>query len=451
VIQPQFHFDEERTFKKYYKRLEFSLKKSDYDQTMTAFRQANQTLLHMTTQTVSLDSSQESNKSKEYPIPNFPVINDRAQGFHTALQAGWQCSCHSNHRVNLRLEHRMHGEESDESDEEENMKEPFHVVFRYSHSIQVDDVESDQDTLRDESVTPDPWSWEEADIRITVDRQPETVAVSRAKEVRFASKAKKAVEAALSPTPNLKPINSLCAAIATFKQPERDVCISLLADEYAKQKYGMLIYPCKDPPRDTAGWAVSSLRTILSERSFSRHDRLHLAVTLASSVLQLYETPWLNNRWEKDDILFINRSGATAYDHPFVTQSIENVGERTTGSQEPPGWEYVVRNRPLYALGICLIELCFREPLLALSQPKDYGGTVAQTEFNTANRLIGERADIGEIANEAGKKYAEAVARCIRCDFKQPSSNLEDASFQQAVYQDVVVKLKETYDFIVTR
>jgi hypothetical protein len=336
----------------------------------------------------------------------------------------------------------MHEGQSDESDDEESMHEPFHVVFRYNHSGRIPGEDTDEDTLHEESVAQDPWSWEEADVHITVEQQSETGTAAFTKGVRFANKAQKAVKAALSPNPNLKPIKSLCAAIATLQQPQREVCLSLLADEYAKQKYGILIYPCKDAPRDTEGWTVSSLRTILYDPAFARRNRLQLAVTLASSVLQLHETPWLNNGWGTDDILFIKRAGITAYDHPFVSQRFENDERSAYGLHQSSSMSRIIRNRTLYALGISLIELWYGKPLSALSRDEDQAETDALTEWNTADRLV------EELYNEAGERYSDAVRRCIRCDFDRRASSLVDEAFQRAVFQGVVIKLKETYDFM---
>ena len=398
----------------------------------------------MTTQTISLESLQNSSKPEVQAIPKFSVINDRAQGFYLALRSGWQCSCHSDHSVNLRLEHRMHDVESDESsDEEESMSDPFHVVFRYNHTGQVKEQNPARTGPQDVRPANDPWSWEEADVHITVEQQSGENMPLPGKGVRFASNARKAVKAALNLTPNLKPIHNLCAAIATLQEPQRDVCLSLLANEYAKQKYGILIYPSKDPPVDSEGWTISSLRTVLYDPAFARRNRLQLAVTLASSVLQLHETPWLNNKWGNDDILFIKKAGNTTYDHPFVSRRFENADESLSHAcATTSSMSRIIRNQSLYALGISLIELWYGKLLSALSKKDDEAETEAMTEWNTADRLV------EELYNEAGGRYSDAVRRCIRCDFDRRASSLVDAAFQRAVYQGVVVQLKETFDFM---
>ncbi|KAF2688849.1 hypothetical protein K458DRAFT_331478 [Lentithecium fluviatile CBS 122367] len=428
-------FSDEQTFRKYYKRLEFSLKKSDYDDIVGTIRRANSSLHLMTTQAISLEAMQSSSTAGSQSIPNFSIINDRAQGLHSALRKGWQCACHSDHGVDLQLESRIHDGQSDDSDDEDSMQKPFHVIFCYSYNGQ-----RTQQSVPAEDI---PWSWEEADVQMTIREESGAGSAQSGKGVRFASRAQKAVKAALKPTPNLRPINNLCAAISTLEKLERDVCLSLLANEYAKQKYGILIYPSKVPPTDTEAWSTLSLRSVLYDPAFSRHSRLQLAVTLASSVLQLHETPWLSNNWGKDDILFIKRAGKIAYDHPFVSQCFNRTGlTQTSPCTSISAMNRIIRNQTLYALGIALIELWYGKPLSALRKAEDQAEADAMTEWNTAHRLV------EELYNEAGEKYSDAVRRCIRCDFDRRASSLEDAAFQRAVYHGVVAQLKENLDFL---
>ncbi|RYP46644.1 hypothetical protein DL768_007189 [Monosporascus sp. mg162] len=434
-------FTDEQMFKKYYKRLEFSIRKSDYDDLMATLRRANSSLHRLTTQSLSLENSRNFCKLDDQAIKNFKAIHDRAQGFHSALCSSWKCPCHADHSVSLRLESRIDDAQSDKdaSEDEESMRNSFHVVFRYSHGGTVKSCGS--------TAAVKPWAWEEADVRITIESQShiDTVSAARSfscgKRVHFASQAEDAVKAALKPTPNLQPIQDLCAAISTLRTPQRDVCLSLLANEYAKQKYGILIYPSKEPPINTDAWSISTLRSVLEDSEFARRDRLRLAVTLSSSVLQLHETPWLGENWGKDGILFIKRSEKTAYHHPFVSHGIERGSQRSS-TITPPWMRRIIRNQTLYALGLSLIELWYGKPMSHLHKPEDGPLGDPITEFNTADRLV------DELYNEAGGKYSDAVRRCIRCDFDCRANSLEDIAFQRAVYEGVVAQLKENFDFL---
>jgi len=408
---------------------------------MDRLRQANQSLYRLTVQTSHLAAAhQASNNAVRQATPNFQAIKDQAESFHSALSHGWKCPCMADHSVSLRLEARTNDASSDDEDEE-SVQDPFHVLFRYGHRHSPDPV------------LAKPWTWEEADVRFQYDSQTTLTSsagdVQSGKGVRFAKQAiPKAVKAALEPQPNLQPIQDLCSAISTLQKPQRDVCFSLLANEIAKQKYGvLLITPTKQLPPDTDTWSVSSLGAILQDPKFAQQDRLKLAITLASSVLQLHETPWLEDNWGKENIFFINRPGKTHYDQPFVSQHFNTTTQNATPAV-PNQMSCIIRNQTLYALGVALIELWYRKPIDELYQdadgPQNTGNDILDllTEFETADRLA------KALLSEAGARYSDAVRRCIRCDFDQRASSLEDAGFQKAVYQGVVAPLQADYDHL---
>ena len=298
-----------------------------------------------------------------------------------------------------------------------------------------------------------PWTWDEADIHVVREHPASTTAVTACdirggRGVRFASQAQRAVKAALEPEPNFQPIKDLCSAIRTLQKPQRDVCLTLLERELAKQKYGLKIYLTKMLPQDTEQWSVFTLRSALQRgRRFPKRDRIRLAVILASSVLQLHETPWLDDNWNIDNICFVERYGTISYDQPFVSRGL-NTSTQSGANTLPKHLARMIRNQPLFALGVALIELWYGESLSELHEVEDgpQNPTDLQrdllTRFNTADRL----AD--ELANEAGPKYSDAVRRCIRCDFSLRVNSLEDTQFQKAVFQGVVTKLKESYGFL---
>jgi hypothetical protein len=244
---------------------------------MNAIRQANTVLHRLTFQRRNIETQQRADRVS---IPNFKNINERAKGFYSAIGSGWTCPCQADHNISLRLEPRMEDASSDDDDDEVSMRDPFHVLFQYSHLHSATT-----------NANMSPWTWDEADIHVTCERPKPTTTTAASnirgeKGVRFASQAKRAVQAALDPEPNLEPIKDLCSAICTLQKPERYVCLKLLEKEIAKQKYGLLIYPTKTLPCDTELWSVSTLRSALQRgRRFSKRDRVRLAVTLASSVL----------------------------------------------------------------------------------------------------------------------------------------------------------------------
>jgi hypothetical protein len=168
-------------------------------------------------------------------------------------------------------------------------------------------------------------------------------------------------------------------------------------------------------------------------------DKLRIAVYLASSMLQLYKTPWLDETWNLKDVHFIQRPGNSPADiskQPFVYRKLEPT---VTGRVSPTQPSYsIIRNQTLFALGILLIELWYGKPMerLVKNADRDCQGTPG-VAWCTAERLL--RADL---PFEAGKQYADVVRRCIRCDFDRTDLDLDNESFQRAVYDGVVAPLE---------
>lgn len=349
--------------------------------------------------------------------------------------------------MSLRLEPRIDDFTSDDEDEDTDgvISNPFHVLLGYSNHITLTQMDL---------LTQPPWYWEEVDVRLTL-RHPESpvatipLNTAKSKGVRFATEAKKAVAAALEPVPNLRPIRNLCKAIQELKRPQRDTCFELLVAEIGKQKYGIRIYPQNDAPPDPNLLSISSLQNILRDPKFTKQARLRLAVTLASSVLQLHNTPWIERSLEKENIFFLQRSTNPTYDDPFICRTVDKTHQANPSGSMPGLMSRIIRNQTLYSLGVLLIEIWYGKTLDELHLPEDGPLHTQDTpqqaiaRWNTADRLLNDLYD------EAGAKYTEAVRRCIRCDFADGlASDLDNVNFQNAVYQGVVFQLKENLDFL---
>lgn len=190
------------------------------------------------------------------------------------------------------------------------------------------------------------------------------------------------------------------------------------------------------------------LCSVLKDTSFTRDNRLRLAVTLASSVLQLHQTPWLEESWANDKVYFIQNADGVLYDNPFVCRDFKQQDVAVLAPRVTAMAGKIIRNQTLFALGVILIELWYGKPLIELRRPEDSpegqedAAMSVVTAWTTADRLV------EELYSDAGAKYGDAVRRCVRCDFDKRSSNLEDAGFQRAVYDGVVAQLQENLDFL---
>jgi hypothetical protein len=165
-------------------------------------------------------------------------------------------------------------------------------------------------------------------------------------------------------------------------------------------------------------------------------------------VLQLFKTPWLDEQWSDNDVYFVHSPGlplSTVYKHAFVYRRLSTPPATTLPTTQAAVYR-VIRNQTLFTLGIVLIELLYGKSIEELQTTRDLDcqGTPG-VAWCTAERLIEE-----EIEYEAGPGYLVAVRRCIRCDFDRRESNLDDAAFQQAVFDGVVVPLEKTLQQFVT-
>lgn len=99
----------------------------------------------------------------------------------------------------------------------------------------------------------------------------------------------------------------------------------------------------------------------------------------------------------------------------------------------------------IFALGINLLELSFGRKLSTFHTPADLneGKETMFTEFSVANRLS------REIDSREVPRYTDAVNRCVRCNFDTTSVDLDDVGFQNLFWENVVLPLKECYEFTI--
>jgi hypothetical protein len=134
------------------------------------------------------------------------------------------------------------------------------------------------------------------------------------------------------------------------------------------------------------------------------------------------------------DIYFINdRKGSSLFDQPYVSKSFAPVPNSQQSTK--PKSRCFIKNEMVFALGVALLELSYGKPLLSFKTADDLdaqGNETSFTEFSIANRLI------DDIRGRELPKYAEAVIRCIRCNFKTFTYSFDVNEFRECFYQGVV-------------
>ena len=168
-----------------------------------------------------------------------------------------------------------------------------------------------------------------------------------------------------------------------------------------------------------------SLEDLLRRRLAEKRDRLRLGVQLASAVIQLHTTGWLNERWGRRDIHFFlaaelpRRAGSGGYqpvfEKPFLRRDFRKGLPDSQSQQNMPALAQrplVKCDASLFSLGIVLVELWFGKHIEDFPEYSEATHREAlrndNAEYHTANELL--RA----IDRERGSIYGSAVRRCIR-------------------------------------
>ncbi|KAL8881814.1 MAG: hypothetical protein Q9198_001057 [Flavoplaca austrocitrina] len=188
----------------------------------------------------------------------------------------------------------------------------------------------------------------------------------------------------------------------------------------------------------------------------SGQQRLGIAVTLAHTVLQLYDSPWLSESWSKNDILFfipghdghkrpnIQRPYISRLFHHGPGRNIVKAGEGPCSRTDL--YSHLITNKTLFALGIVLIELALETSFEDLcTKMLTFDGRELNQQISTVEMYQVATSLIDEVYDKQGTQYGYVVQRCLRCEFGFYDSEklLEVDSFRAAVCEGVLAPLGE--------
>ncbi|KAF2109007.1 hypothetical protein BDV96DRAFT_247914 [Lophiotrema nucula] len=424
------------SFKEIYKRLKFGLSRTDYEDLLNRIRDDNSYLRELTAQKLRLEIVRSTPRRRR--LPKFDDVRTAAKSLFLALQHSFTCACKPPHKVNLLLQKH--------SNSTSRERATFEVLFEYGP------VDPSQEEV--------PWSWKFAKIE-TIETDDDFSAVKEPQEstvhVKTAKKvARFAVTSAVDNRPSaheanpqgdsfrqLRPIADLCITIMQFWPPKfTQPFRGYFGDKEMKRRH--IITPNAPDIAVTQPISLSQLLIQASREGYSstfrKSEKKQLAVILATSVLQLGETDRQNIHWNSDTIIFIPTSKGWDFTLPYISAPIHSRGTRNRKErwqeQTCPG----IRNEYLFCLGVLLIELCLGRPFRELQLPNELNpdGTEMETSrWRAATRLV------RIVGDQEGRRYRDAVRRCIFCDLNKDKTDLNDPEFQRAVYEDVVFLLEE--------
>lgn len=290
------------------------------------------------------------------------------------------------------------------------------------------------------------WGFELADVLIIhkVSQEDQTLETPRRRHVRWAiandvASTQTRVGAQSRWEAGHPQIHDLCTAIKQFGQLMPGSVLGCIGNEFNISK-----------PNESTGDPTSptrvSLSDVLSRANNSKglhlrpFDRLHLAVVLASSLLQLHPTPWIPESWKAENIYFVEGADESQLWEPFLEPprirsraTTRDISIRNMLMQDEP------RNRPLFDLGIMLIELCFQEPFSVLRERCRSRG-IQDGSVDSDSRVLSQL--VMAVRSERSNRYGDAVEKCIYCNKHRRTDSLSDEDFCKFVYYDIVSLLE---------
>lgn len=183
-----------------------------------------------------------------------------------------------------------------------------------------------------------------------------------------------------------------------------------------------------------------TLEELLVDRKLSRRQRFIIATILASSCIQLGQTPWLAQKMEKRSIFFNKGASNVDLEHPYIRHSFASVkrcGKDRENNEIPPFTRFAVRDG-LRSLGILLLELCFEQTIESQDFRSDHyvnGNPHDKTDYLTALDWV-DRVFEQEPALEP------IIKCCVLCPFTE-KADWGNTSFVQAVYGNVLGPLEK--------
>ena len=420
--------DDSSRFEREMKRIKVTLSKNIHKEALSMIDKANKDLRDITHQNIYLEPIRKKRRSKR-PLAELKVIRQYAASLHHVFITGkaWRCRCRLLHMASLRLESRPEPLGAASDDAAPNVK--FRILLSTREEGGNYEV-----TSKWQEVEVIPSLAGQVAVAITVGPQPSTRSVN-------VGPGPGSITMAVSPEEPA--IGHDCGSIS-------DICSALCVSHLSKKAIGYLV----DEEDDKHKHYLFRTNTMISPKTRSmslgdvlsgwhgslsppllRSDRLQIAVTLASSVLQLDGTSWLESEWSSDDIFFHDNSNQptqSSYSYPYLSwkhciNDVDTPGSFNTVSHET----YAVRSKVLFALGITLIELCFGKRIVDMCVPEDEGQNEA------IYRLC------GSVYSEMGSSYGDAVRRCLYQPFDVREISFDNEEVQQKVFDDIVTPLSD--------
>ena len=365
-----------------------------------------------------------STKKSRKLVKSLSGIQAYALRLYEAILLGWAPGCHSTHKAQLVLEDRIEPPISPTIREKLDFKLIFSSEYIATADIlwyegQVEVIETDHDTILPHS-----------HVKVSSQSTPNIRAT-------IACAAASGGETLQS---SARDVKDICVTIAQAMQEKKSLKWYLMSPQRLRYCHATHVgqLPSSIHNSRTVSLAtllkVSETSTDISRsRKIPLVPRLSLALTLASTLIQLVMTLWLENVWSKDSIRFPVKipAGASSngqdldphdiepsqvdLDHPLVIKEFNS-----TTYTLPVSIDRSEPRRMILELGIMLLELIQKgtsENYLATS------GYIHNNKHSYQYRRIAAQLWLEESKVHLLPKWYKVTARCIQCSFDDVPAN----------------------------
>ncbi|OTA55114.1 hypothetical protein K449DRAFT_179585 [Hypoxylon sp. EC38] len=380
-----------------------------------------------------------NSSSSDTALCNFWV---NANALFKALTSAWSCCCQDKHLAELLLQHRT------------SKKNEFNMLFAKHNSsrwhIQKALITERNDSNVQTAPTTNPIiknvSIHQPHHRTNVPRRPALRASNpNTPPPRSPARVSHIVAVPDTHSDHDNPILSLCTSLDQVG----DDCCGYLTEEDCRY------YVYRVSQQQTDNFDSVTIDQILRKEVSpppSRRQRYALSFILASSFLQLLNTPWLPESWSKSDIVFISdekNPSVFLLDQPHLKRDFV-VSRVSQDDQQPlPSPATAINQnrsaktfRSLELLGIVLLELCFGQ--LLEDQPCRKRWPSGDDEMQKyAFDFVAARQWNDEVNEEAGPDFDEAIRWCFEGHRNTPPEN-----WRQEMLRHVVQPIERCHRYL---
>lgn len=242
-------------------------------------------------------------------------------------------------------------------------------------------------------------------------------------------------------------IDSLCSRLSQIApeppltQTPSSPCLGFLA---GTDDYRYLIYKTSQLNPNMRDRSLQEvLQSESKEMRLNVRDRLHLAFTLALSLLQLHSSPWITKRWRSRDVVLFREDKQRW--SPYVSAAFNAVGRgpfSNTSTEATSDRSPILKSSAIFSLGVVLLEIGRSRLLLEPKMSED--GTDTAAKGDTAESEMRERLEAcsqvlkKSVAQELGPRYQDVVEKCI---IWEEDDDLSNIAVQKSFCEKVVCEL----------